>query len=113
MKQQLEMFEPGVAKQFATWKATPGGRRVLQMAYAIAAGYARRYARSGRRVSMRLIWESLRDNVGHIRARLKAQGADLENWRGFRLNNNFHALTARHILDRRPEWAGLFELRER
>lgn len=111
MNEQLEMFAPGYPQQFEVWKATPGGRRVLQMAYAIAARYARRHARTGRRVSVRLIWEMLRDNVGFVRRSLRQRQA-LAAWEGFVLNDHFHAYVARHMVARRPEWRGLFEMRE-
>lgn len=107
---QDDLFQPSIAQQFAAWKATAGGRRVLQIAYALAARYARRYERSQRRVSMKLLWEILRDNVRHVRERQTVAGREPE--RTFALNNNFHALVARHILEHRPEWKGLFELRE-
>ncbi len=102
------MFETAVEFQFAQWKATEGGGKVLRIIYAITAGYARRYAKTGRRCSMKLIWEQVRDNVCYLRKKMKLEKVD-----GFALNNNFHALVARHIINHRPEWDGLFELRER
>jgi hypothetical protein len=63
-------------------------------------------------VSVRLIWEMLRDNITFIRARMKAKGIMLEKLDGFALNDHFHAHVARHIMGHRPEWQGMFELRE-
>lgn len=98
------------AEKFDDWKKTDGGRRVLQMAYAIAARYARRFKNSGRRVSMMLIWEMLRDNVAAVHS--KRIALKLHKVDGFALNNNFRSFTAKHIISRRPEWDGLFEFRE-
>ena len=109
---QTLLFEPAIVQQFEAWKATAGGKQVLRIAYAITARYARRFQARGRRVSMKLVWELLRDNIAFIRARMRAKGIMLEKLDGFALNNNFHALVARHILEHRKEWAGLFELRE-
>ena|ERR1017187_981492 len=109
---QTLLFEPGTAQKFEVWRETAGGKRVLQIAYALTARYGNRFKARGRRVSMKLIWELLRDNIVFIRARLKAQGAALEKLDGFALNNNFHAFVARHIMAHRQDWNGLFELRE-
>ncbi len=113
---QNELFdtsmETRIAQEFEAWKKSAGGAEVMRIAYAIAASYARRFQMRGRRVSMKLIWEQLRDNVVYIRARKKALKVGLEKLDGFALNNNFHAYVARHILAHKPTWAGLFELRE-
>ena len=109
---EMDLFAPTTVQKFTAWADSPGGRQVLRIAYAIAARFARRYHARGRRVSMKLIWEELRDNVIFIRARMKARGIMLDKIDGFALNNNFHALVARHIISHRPEWAGLFEFRE-
>lgn len=112
MNLQTDLFEPSHVQRFEAWKASPGGRHVLQIAYAITARYARRYQRTGRRVSMKKIWEDLRDNIPFIRQRMRAKGILLDHLDGFALNNNFHALVARHILEHHQDWHGLFELRE-
>jgi hypothetical protein len=109
---QLDLLSPTILQQFEAWADSPGGRQVLRIAYAITARFARRYRRNGRRVSMKFIWETLRDNITFIRARMLAKGIMLDRIEGFALNNNFHAHVARHILAHKPEWASLFELRE-
>jgi hypothetical protein len=109
---QTDFLAPEIVQQFEGWADSPGGRQVLRIAYAITARYARRFEHNGRRVSMKLVWEELRDNVVFIRARMKAKGIMLEKLNGFALNNNFHAHVARHILRHRTKWKGLFELRE-
>ena len=102
-----------IARDFEEWKQSLGARHVLRDMHAKAAGFFRDYQRFGIRVSMKYLWEIERHHLGKVRARLKRMGGDLEKWHGYRLNNNFTALIARHILDRHPEWDGLFEIRER
>lgn len=106
LPEQTDLFDPEIVQKFEAWKATPGGGKVLRIIYAITAGYARRFHKTGRRVSMKLIWEQVRDHLCYLRTRL--QPVD-----GYTLNNNFHSLVARHIVRHRPQWDGLFELRER
>lgn len=108
---QPDLFGESIVQKFERWKGTPGGAYVLRLAYAVTAKYAARYARTGRRVSVRLVWETLRDNVHFIRARMVARGIMLEKVDGFALNDHFHAHVARHIMRHRPEWDGLFETR--
>jgi hypothetical protein len=109
---QLDLLKPAHQKLFDDWSHTPGGRHVLQIAYALTARYARRYQQTGRRVSIRLVWESLRDQIVFIRARMKARGIMLEKLDGFALNDHLHAYVARHMVEHRKEWEGLFELRK-
>jgi hypothetical protein len=110
--QQTDLFADEIVQQFEKWKATPGGGQVLRIAYAITSKYAARFTRTGRRVSVRLIWETLRDNIHFIRARMKAKGIMLDKIEGYALNDHFHSHVARHIMARRKEWTGLFETRE-
>jgi hypothetical protein len=109
---QTDLFTPEIIQKFEAWKSSPGGAQVMRIAYAITARYANRFIRTGRRVSIRLIWETLRDNIHFIRARMKEKKIMLEKMDGFMLNDHFHAHVARHIMSRRPEWDGLFETRE-
>jgi len=109
---QPDFFTPELEKKFQVWADTPGGRQVLRIAYAITAKYAARYLRTGRRVSIRLIWETMRHHIVHIRTQLKAKGIRLHKVEGFALNDHFHAYVARHIMEHRKDWNGLFELRE-
>lgn len=109
LQQGLFQEDLTMGQRFDEWKEKPGARRVLQIAYAICARYAKRHERTGRRVSMKLIWEILRDNVAAVQSRrthLKLEKVD-----GFALNNSFTAHVARHIIAHRPEWDGLFEMR--
>lgn len=104
--EQTDLFDPEIVRKFEAWKATDGGGKVMRIIYALTAHYARRFHKTGRRCSMKLIWEQVRDHLCYLRTKLKPVD-------GYTLNNNFHALVARHILAHRPEWDGLFELRER
>jgi len=52
----------------------------------------------------------LRDHVSHVRAHAKPEV--LAQFEGYTLNNIFTPYIARHILAHKPEWAGMFELRE-
>ena len=109
---QIDFFTPELENKFNIWADSPGGRQVLRIAYAITAKYATRFLRTGRRVSMKLIYEIMRDNIAFIKARTRANGLVFHKVDGFALNNNFHAYMARHILTHKPKWAGLFETRE-
>lgn len=109
---QTDLFAPTIAQRFEAWKATPGGGQILARMYRITAGYYGRFQRTGRGVSQRLLWETLRDRIDGIRRELKKRGIKLECERGFLLNDHFTAYAVRHMLAEHPEWAVLFELRE-
>lgn len=109
---QDELFGETIAQRFAKWKETPGGGQVLCRAYRITAGYYRRFKLTGRGVSQRLIWETLRDRIDGIQRELRARKIKLERERGFYLNDHFTAHMVRHMIKEHPEWEGMFELRE-
>lgn len=111
---QYDLFADGqpLQQEFDAWAHTPGGRHVLKAVYATVAPYGNRFRASGRRVSIKLAWELVRDRIGYIRWRAKRRGIELKEWKGYSLNNDFTAYTARHIEAHRPEWAGMFELRQ-
>ena len=99
MSTQTELFEPTIAQRFEAWKGTSGGRFCLQKLYVITARY---YA----------VWEQLRYHLDEVRVKLKGRGQALDRERGFWLNDHFTAHAVRHMIERRPEWKPLFELRE-
>ncbi len=107
---QIDLIDETPLQKFERWKQTAGARHVLRKAYAIAAHYAARHRRTQRRVSMKLIWELLRDHISYVRQR--ATPETLAHFEGYTLNNIFTPYVARHILAHKPEWAGVFELRE-
>jgi hypothetical protein len=109
---QLDLWGKTLAQEFDVWAHTPGGRHVCRDLYRIASRYATRYLRTGRRASMRLMWELERDQIVEVRARLRARGIDLAPWKSYALNDHHIAYAARHLEAHRPEWAGMFERRE-
>lgn len=114
---QRLLFEDDIADRFERWKATPGGAHLMRHAYRISAGYGARFIRTGRRVSVKLVWELLRDRLDWIRPALAARGIHVRKINGFALNNIFTAHVARHIMQNhvaggRRVWLGLFETRE-
>lgn len=94
------------------WIHTAYGRRIMRHLFAITAWYAKRHATTGRKVSMRLLWELTRDRLPELRRRWRDMDPPPIRTHGFALNNNYHSHVARFILDRRPDWAGMFEQRE-
>ena len=112
LKAVMEAADP-LAEDFEVWKLKPGANHVLKDLFKMAAGYASRYQRTGQRVSARLLWERERDQIKAVRMRLKLRGVALGDWRGYEINNNLVPLITRHIIDRRPDWKGLFEMRAR
>ena len=102
------MFIPAHEQAFNAWKDTPGGGMVLRACYRKAARYARRYKKYGKRVSIRLIWELVRDHLDQVKAEAKAAGRPLKKTNGYAMNDHFHAYARRHIEERRPDWKGMF-----
>lgn len=110
--QQLDLLEADIATRFAVWKQTPGGRQLLRFAFQETARFAARHARTGQRVSMDYVMHILRDRISRIQSHLARRGITLPREGGYRINDHFTAYIARHIMDRRPEWDGLFETRK-
>jgi hypothetical protein len=108
---QQDLFDATIAQQFDVWRQTPGGKFILNMAYKQAAGQAARFLHCGQRGSIRLVWETLRYRLKWIRSCARRKGVSLEKWGDYALNDHFHAHVARHIMEHRPEWDGLFERR--
>lgn len=113
---QLPLFDLHRAdnawQQFLEWKQLPGAGHVLRDLYALAAPYAARHRRTHITVSIKLLFELERDRIKRVRARAQAAGIRLPAWKGYTLNNTLTAPIARHIVERRPDWAGMFEHRE-
>ncbi len=99
------------ADQWEIWKELQGSRHVLRQAYRFTSHYAQQYRRTGQRVSVKLIWELVRHHVKTVRARALRAGVDIKDWQGYKLNNIFTPYLARHIIDHRPDWDGMFEMR--
>ena len=109
---QTDLFAPTIAQRFAAWKVTPGGRFCLQKLYVITAGYHHVFTATGIAPSTRLVWEQLRYHLDEVRFKLRSRGHDMKRERGFWLNDHFTAHAVRHMIQRRPEWEPLFELRD-
>ena len=109
---QPDFFEDANFEVFGRWKETTGGAQVLRRCYQEAAEFGERYRRTGQQVSMDYIFHRVRDRLAAIQLRLRRSGCTLPRVGGYRLNNNFTAYIARHIMDRRPDWDGMFELRK-
>lgn len=132
---QLEMFAPSrvrgvervivstppppaltLAEEAEEWMHTPGGRHIMRDLYAIASGYVPRWRRSGIPISVKLVFEIERQRIKEVTARAvricKARGIEIPRKYGYTLNNSHTAYIARHMMDRRPDWRGLFETRE-
>ena len=103
--------ESELQRQFDEWKATPGGRRVMADLYALAAQYSKVWKRTGIPVSMKLLFEIERHRIKTVSSRAQMLGVLIGKDMGYSLNNNRSAYVARHMVDRRPEWRGLFEFR--
>jgi len=98
---------------FDHWHDSRGGRFLLREIFRISASYGNRYNRTGQRVSVKLIWEMVRDRLKVLKYRASMKGITIQKIDGYRMNNNLHPYVARLIVDRRPQWDGMFEMRER
>lgn len=101
-----------LADRAQRWMHTPGGRHVMRDLFAISAGYVWAWKRSGIPLSVALVFELERQRIKTVSARAQRRGFKLGDEYGYTLNNSYRAYISRHIMDRRKEWAGLFELRE-
>lgn len=84
---------------------------LLEQLFRRAHPYALRYLAGGAKVSIKLIWELVRQDLKEHRVRKINQGCPVEKVDGYALNNNFHSHAARFLVDRRPQWMGMFEER--
>lgn len=114
MTEQFKLAFEGTEHEqtFLLWKETPGGRRIMKDAYAITASYVPEWKRTGVPVSATLVFELLRHRIKHVLSRADRMQVKAASMYGFSLNNVVRPYCARHIMDRRPDWCGIFELRE-
>lgn len=101
-----------LADRAERWIHSPGGRHVMRDLYALAAQYAKVWKRTGIPVSMKLLFEIERHRIKCVTARALRCGMVMKDEYGYTLNNSSTAYIARHIMSRRDEWNGLFEVRE-
>ena len=96
-------------QEFELWNKTEGGNWVLEQVYIKSARYAARWKATGQRVSIRLIWERVRDEELYG---IRKAHPEFKRHDGYAMNDHFHSYAVRHIISRRPDWAGMFETRE-
>lgn len=94
------------------WIHSPGGRHVMRDLYALAAKYERDWRRHGIPVSIKLLYEIERHRIKCVTARALRAGYKIADEYGYTLNNNYTAYIARHIMNRKENWRGMFETRE-
>ena len=107
----INAIEPSLAERAERWMHSPGGRHVMRDLYALAAKYARDWRRTGIPISMKLLYELERHRIKCVTARALRRGFKIKDEYGYTLNNSYTAYIARHIMDRREDWDGLFETR--
>ena len=105
---QYDFLTPVHEQAFETWKQTVGARHILRHCYIEAAPFGARFKATGRRVSVKLIWELVRDRYHEVRIRCARRGIKPSRIEGYAMPNAFTPYVARHIESRRPEWAGMF-----
>jgi hypothetical protein len=98
--------------EFDRWAHTPGGRMVMRDLYEIAAAYWPDYRERGITVSMFLVIGLERHRIKRGRAHAQKGDVILGKSYGYTLNNSYAPHIARQMVERRPEWNGMFELRE-
>ena len=112
---QLPLFPPipmSLADRADAWMHSPGGRHVMRDFYALAARYARDWRSTGIPVSVKLLFEVERHRIKCVTARALRRGLTIKDEYGYTLNNSYTAHVARHIMARRTDWIGMFEVRE-
>ena len=113
MTEQLGLsFAETHSQEFDHWHDSKGGRFLLRELFRISASYGNRYIKTGQRVSVKMIWEMVRDRMKILKHRAKTKGIIIKKLDGYTMNNNLHSHVARFIVERRPEWKGMFEMRE-
>ena len=101
------------AQKFDIWKDSLGGSMILCDLYELSAGFVDEWKRTGIPVSMDYIFHIERHLIKRGQSHTQKKGIVTEKVDGYTINNSFSSFCARHIMSRRPEWAGLFETRER
>jgi len=109
---QLTLFKESKYERFLIWKNTPGASHVLREIEREAETYATRYKQTGTQVSIKLIFEIVRDRLKVRQRRARRLGVQLTAWGGYKLNNSLSAPLARFIVEQHPDRAGMFEFRE-
>lgn len=98
-------------QRFTLWKERPGAKHVLRDAYRLTASYVPKWKRTGIPVSATLIFELLRHRLKHVHDRAVRKEVKSASLDGYALSNCIRPYLARHILEHKPEWKGIFETR--
>lgn len=101
-----------LADRAERWMHSPGGRHVMRDLYALAAKYERDWRSTGIPVSVAMLFEIERHRIKIVTARALRLGYEIADEYGYTLNNSYRAYVARHMMDRRTDWKGMFEVRE-
>ena len=99
-------------EQYTIWHELPGARHILKHFFAITAAYVDEWRATKIPVSATLIMELVRHKVKHRIGRAEQRDIQLAKWGGYTVNNNFRPLMARELMSKRPDWLGIFEVRE-
>ena len=109
MNEQLELNCPETAsdsyRTWLEWREREGANMVMERFFRISAGYSRRWLAKGITVSATLIFEIVRDYY-------KTHRVECGKQNGYRMPNVIRPYLARFVLDRRPDWKGLFQTAE-
>jgi len=105
------MHIPGWQK-FRAWVDTYGGNKVMEYIHKKSYPYAKRFKKYKRKVSFSLIWELTRDHIHQIKSDAKRRGVDLKKYKGYALCNDLRSYAMRHVIEKHPDWKGMFLMRE-
>ena len=99
-------------QRFRMWIQTYGGNKVMQYCFKFAAPYGDRFQKHKRMVSFSLIWELVRDHMKQIRRDAERKGIKIRELKGYALCNDLRSYAMRYLVHRRPDWDGMFLMRE-
>jgi hypothetical protein len=99
-------------KAYQVWRNLRGAKHILNHFYRLTYAYVGEWKRTGVPVSAMLVWELVRHKVKHRINRAERMEIKLAAWGGYSLCNNFRARVAKEVMERRPEWNGIFDTRE-
>ena len=108
----LDGVLPTHEQEFREWHAKPGAKHILRDAFRLTASYVPQWKRTGIPVSATLVFELLRHRVKHVMDRAERKAVKEAALDGYTLPNCIRPYMARFIMERRPEWQGVFETRE-
>ena len=102
---QLDLFGKTANQMFDKWVHTSGGRWIANHCIR----YAYQFNREGKKRSIKLIWELVREDLRDYREELNQKGIKITKTDGYAMSNSFTAHMARFIEDREPKLKGYFK----